>query len=170
MSSATRTVDVLVTIDADYLLAHNDVSKSVSMLVNRDLIDSHASGDGLNGGDELWFDVNVGDNIRWRATTLSRNFDRIAMITAVKQTSKESDGYLGKINIDSPATLSGVVPYIDPKSTNGSGYSSTPVQYTLWPALAVEPGKLSYTITFVLLDRDLKSSQEYSWDPFITVN
>ncbi|TWC13413.1 MULTISPECIES: AidA/PixA family protein [unclassified Pseudomonas] len=168
MSSATRTVDVLVTIDADYLLAHNDVAKSVSMLVNRDLIDSHASGDGLNGGDELWFDVNSGDNIRWRATTLSRNFDRIAMITAVQQTSKVGGDYLGSITIDPPATLPGVVPFIDPNAKGG--YSSTPVQYTLWPALAVNKGKLSYTITFVLLDQNLKSSQEYSWDPFITVN
>ncbi|WP_339488216.1 hypothetical protein [Pseudomonas rhizophila] len=59
MSGATQTIDVLVTIDADYLIAHpGDVGGAVAMLVSRDAVDKQASGNTGEGGDELWIDVN----------------------------------------------------------------------------------------------------------------
>lgn len=170
MSSATQTFDVLVNVDADYLLAHpGNVAGAISMLVTRSAIDSHASGDTGEGGSELWFDVNSGDNIRWRATTLSRNFDRIAVIKSIQSGGSNGGEYPGTMSQPQSYNLPGVVVYLN----NGvpGGLSKTDVVYTLWQSLAQKPGKLWYTITFALYDRDLNQiGSDFNWDPFITVN
>ncbi len=108
MSGATQTIDVLVNVDADYLLAHpKDVGGAIAMLVTRGAVDSHANtnaGEG-EGGNELWFDVNPGDNIRWRATTLSRNFDRIALIKDIEIGDPHQGGdYKGTISKPNSST------------------------------------------------------------------
>ncbi|MBT2293847.1 AidA/PixA family protein [Pseudomonas fluorescens] len=170
MSGSTQTIDVLVAVDADYLIANPNalVANAVSMLVNRGAIDSQASGITADGGYELWIDVNPGDNIRWRATTLSRNFDRVALITGVKQTSLPTQG--GAISTPTPYNITNIpVPYLD----NGAphGIAKTDVTYTFWQAVAESGGKLSYQITFILLDRNLNQVGEpHTWDPYITVN
>ena len=171
MSGATQTIDVLVTVDADYLIATNDVAGSIAMLVNRDKVDSQASGNSLDGGDELWIDVNPGDNIRWRATTLSRNFDRVALITNVQQGNPNQGGtYLGSMSTPISYNIPGIpVPYLDKGAAHG--ISKTDVTYTFWQATAENAGKLWYTITFILLDRNLNQiGTTHTWDPYITVN
>lgn len=171
MSSATQTIDVLVNVDADYLIAHpNDVGGAISMLVTRDAVDPNASGNTGEGGDELWIDVKPGDNIRWRATTLSRNFDRIALIKNVQSGDPHQGGdYKGTMSTPLTYNIPGVVPYLN-KAANG-GISKTDVIYSMWQATAENPGKLWYQITFVLLDRDLNQlGPQHTWDPYITVN
>lgn len=174
MSGATQTIDVLVNIDADYLLAHpNDVGGAIAMLVTRSAVDSHAnitSGEG-EGGNELWFDVKPGDIIRWRATTLSRNFDRIALIKNVVIGDPHQGGdYKGTISTPQTFNIPGIpVPYLD----NGApgGIAKTDVTYTVWQSTALSPGKLWYQIVFVLLDRNLNQiGPNNTWDPYITVN
>jgi len=169
MSSATQTFDVLVNVDADYLLAHpDDVRGSISMLVTRSAIDSHASGDTGEGGNELWFDVNSGDNIRWRATTLSRNFDRIAVIKSIQSGGSNGGDYPGTMSQPQSYNLPGVVAYLN---NVPGGLSKTDVVYTLWQSIAQNPGKLWYTVTFALYDRDLyQIGPDRNWDPYITVN
>jgi hypothetical protein len=171
MSSATQTIDVLVNIDADYLLAHpGDVGGAISMLVTRDAVDSHASGNTGEGGNELWIDVKPGDNIRWRATTLSRNFDRIALIKDVESGDPHQGGdYQGTMTKPITFNVPGVVLYLN-KAAPG-GVSKTDVTYSLWQSTAQNQGKLWYTITFALYDRDLNQiGPNYTWDPYITVN
>ncbi len=171
MSSATNTYDVLVNIDADYLIAHpNDVGGAISMLVTRDAVDPHASGNTGEGGNELWIDVKTGDNIRWRATTLSRNFDRIAQIKNVQPGDPHQGGdYKGTISPPVSFNVPGVVIYLN-KAAPG-GISKTDVTYSLWQATALNPGKLWYTINFALYDRDLNQiGTDHTWDPYITVN
>lgn len=171
MSGVTQTIDVLVNVDADYLLEHpNDVGGAISMLVTRDAIDSQASGNTGEGGNELWFDVKPGDNIRWRATTLSRNFDRIALIKDVESGDPHQGGdYKGTMSKPTSFNIPGVVPYLNKAAVGG--ISKTDVIYTMWQSTALNPGKLWYTITFVLLDRDLNQiGQPHTWDPYITIN
>lgn len=170
MSGSTQTIDVLVAIDADYLVGHpNDlVANAVSMLVNRDAVDSQASGVTSDGGYELWIDAKPGDNIRWRATTLSRNFDRIAMITDIQQTSNVNQG--GSMTPPVTYNIPNIpVPFQDKGAPHG--ISANEVTYSFWQAVAQKEGKLSYTITFILLDRNLNQiGESHTWDPFITVN
>lgn len=172
MSGATQTIDVLVTIDADYLIAHpGDVGGAVAMLVSRDAVDKQASGNTGEGGDELWIDVNPGDNIRWRATTLSRNFDRVALITNVQQGNPHQGGdYPGSMSTPISYNIPNIpVPYLDKGALHG--IAKTDVTYTFWQSTALNAGKLWYTVTFVLLDRNLNQiGPNYSWDPYITVN
>lgn len=173
MSGATQTIDVLVNVDADYLLAHpKDVGGAIAMLVTRGAVDSHANtnaGEG-EGGNELWFDVNPGDNIRWRATTLSRNFDRIALIKDIEIGDPHQGGdYQGTISKPNSFNIPGVVPYLN-KAAPG-GISKTDVMYTMWQSTALSAGKLWYKIYFVLLDRDLNQiGPTNTWDPYVTVN
>ncbi|SDS99856.1 AidA/PixA family protein [Pseudomonas granadensis] len=174
MSGSTQTIDVLIAVDADYLIANPNalVANAVSMLVNRDAIDSQASGIYADGGYELWIDVKPGDNVRWRATTLSRNFDRVALITGIKQTSNPSNDPKETGSISTPTSYNIPhipVPYLEKSAPHGIG--KTDVTYTFWQAVAEDGGKLAYQITFVLLDRDLNQIGEpHTWDPFITVN
>ncbi|WP_085708335.1 MULTISPECIES: AidA/PixA family protein [unclassified Pseudomonas] len=171
MSSATQTIDVLVNIDVDYLLAHpKNVGGAISMLVTRDAVDSHASGDTGEGGSELWIDVRPGDNIRWRATTLSRNFDRIAVIKDIESGDPHQGGdYKGTMTKPIHFNVPGVVLYLN--NAGVGGISKTDVIYTLWQATAQDPGKLWYKITFALYDRDMNQiGSDNTWDPYITVN
>ncbi|WP_194791411.1 AidA/PixA family protein [Pseudomonas sp. UFMG81] len=172
MSGTTQTIDVLITVDADYLQSHpSDVHGAISMISRRDVVDAHASGDSADGGAELWIDANSGDNIRWRATTLSRNFDRIALITKVTQGDPHQGGnYPGSMSTPLSYNIPNIpVPYLD--SGAAHGISKTDVTYTFWQAVAEAPGKLWYKVTFVLLDRNLNQiGPAYTWDPYITVN
>lgn len=171
MSGATQTIDVLVTVDADHLINTGDVPGAIAMLVTRSAIDSHATGNQGEGGNELWIDVNPGDIIRWRATTLSRNFDRVALITDVEQGDKTQGGYYpGAMSKPVSYNIPGIpVPYLD----NGvsRGISKTDVTYTFWQSIALNPGKLWYQATFILLDRNLNQiGPTHTWDPYITVS
>ncbi|MCF1488607.1 inclusion body family protein [Pseudomonas sp. AA27] len=173
MSGTTQTIDVLITVDADYLLSKpQDVAGSIAMVTRRDAIDSQASNDRgeRDGGAELWIDANPGDNIRWRATTLSRNFDRIALITRVVQGDPHQGGnYPGSMSTPISYNVPNIpVPYLDKSAAHG--ISKTDVTYTFWQAVAEAPGKLWYKVGFVLLDRNLNQiGPEYIWDPYITV-
>lgn len=168
-------VDVLLLVNADRLLANpNDVPGAVSLVVSNDLVDKAATGNELNGGNELWFDVKVDDNIRWRATTLSRNFDTTALITNVSQ-GKPINPQDGLIDTPSFKTLYEVpVAYLKGvTSPSQVTVGSTPVTYTEWQTTAEKPGKLWYTITFILLNRDLQqlpvATKSFTWDPYITI-
>jgi hypothetical protein len=169
MSGSTQTIDVLIAVDADYLIANPNalVANAVSMLVNRDAIDSQASGITADGGYELWIDLNPGDIVRWRATTLSRNFDRVAIITGINQSMDSTQG--GSISAPAPLNIKNIpVPYLEDGQTQA--FAKTDVTYTVWQAVAESEGKLAYQIKFVLLDRSLKQIGEtHTWDPYITV-
>ncbi|AZF22330.1 AidA/PixA family protein [Pseudomonas sp. R3-52-08] len=169
MSGSTQTIDVLIAIDADYLIANPNalVANAVSMLVNRDAIDSQASGITADGGYELWIDLNPGDIVRWRATTLSRNFDRVAIIIGINQSKDSTQG--GSISAPTPINVKNIpVPYLEDGQTQA--FAKTDVTYTVWQAVAESEGKLAYQIKFVLLDRSLKQIGEtHTWDPYITV-
>ena len=170
MSASTNTVDVLLIVDADRLLGGAAVKDSVSLVVQRSLVDPNAdTQDEQDGGDELWFDVKKGDNIRWRGTTLSRNFDKSVVITSV-YAGNQPQGNTGGISPPQTLKFTGVpVAYltqVDPPT-----FGSTPSTVTLWQATATDVGKLWYLIEFYLLDQDAQpiNKTPYSWDPFITV-
>ncbi|WP_175650707.1 AidA/PixA family protein [Pseudomonas sp. Marseille-P9899] len=169
MSGTTQTVDVLLLVNADRLIANpNDVLGSVSLVVSTDLVDKAATGNQLDGGNELWFDVKRNDNIRWRATTLSRNFDTTALITKVAQ-GRAQPGYDGAISTPGFLTVEGVpVAYL--VSNNPISVDGNTVTNTEWQATATKVGKIWYTIEFVLLDQELKQiGGTHTWDPYITI-
>ncbi|MFD2641960.1 AidA/PixA family protein [Pseudomonas japonica] len=171
MSGTTNTIDVLLIVDADNLLSTGDVAGSVSLLVQRNLVDPNATGNQQDGGNELWFDVKRGDNVRWRATTLSRNFDTTALITDVIQGDPNQGGhYDGQISTPSYLPFYDVpVAYLE--GTNPLKVGSNAVTVTVWQATAEKPGKLWYQIQFSLLNQETQQvGGPYIWDPYITVN
>lgn len=161
MSGATQTIDILVTVDADYLIAHpHDVQGSIAMLVNHDSVGND------DGGAELKVNVKEGDIIRWRATSLSRNFDRIALITSVVGQSVQDS--TGTIDPPRPLNFSPIpVPYLEKDKKT---IAKTDVTYTLWQSTALTAGDVWYTLEFVLLDRHLKQTGPFNWDPFIHIS
>ena len=172
MSGTTKTVDVLLIVNADRLIANpGDVAGSVSLVVSNDLVDKAATGNQLEGGNELWFDVNRNDNIRWRATTLSRNFDTTALITNVTQGPNNKPEYQGIISQPTFLTEYDVpVAYLI-KQGNPPQTGATKVTLTEWQATAEKDGKLWYTIEFILLDQESRQiGGTHTWDPYITIN
>ncbi|WP_347904962.1 AidA/PixA family protein [Pseudomonas purpurea] len=171
MSGATQVIDVLLTVDADYLINNPNgrVENAIAMVTRRASIDPHASGDTGDGGANLWIDVKAGDIIRWSATTLSRNFDRSALITQMRESSI-STNFPGSMSDPVHFNIPNIpVPYLDYSTPRG--ISKTDATYTLWQSTAKNPGKLWYAFTFVLLDRGLNQiGPSYTWDPYITVN
>lgn len=169
MSGTTQTVDVLLLVNADHLIANpSDVPGAVSLVVSDDLVDKAATGNELDGGNELWFDVKRNDNIRWRATTLSRNFDTTALITKVTQ-GRSQPGYDGAISDPTFITVyDAPVAYL--AGINPIKVAGNKVIYTEWQATAEKPGKIWYTIEFVLLNQELQQiGGTHSWDPYITI-
>ncbi|MHA6195577.1 AidA/PixA family protein [Pseudomonas wadenswilerensis] len=168
MSGTTNTIDVLLLVDADNLISTGNVEDSVSLVVQRKLVDQNAKDNQQDGGNELWFDVKNGDNVRWRATTLSRNFDTTALISNIVRGDNNSGQYGGALSQPIPLTFDDVpVAYLkDQKPTFGS----TATTVSVWQATAETPGKLFYRIQFYLLDRETKVvGGPYIWDPYITI-
>lgn len=176
MSGTTNTIDVLLVVDADYLLANpptaDTVSKSVFLLAQRSHVDQSPGAQGLkyqDGGNELWIDVKKDDVIRWRATTLSRNADISAVISNVSQGSPAQDetGVLSDPILITPAEM--LVPYM--KAQNDTNFGTTEAKVSYWQANANYPGKLNYQIEFYLLNSAGQNInlRAYSWDPYITI-
>lgn len=171
MSATTNTVDVLLIVDADLLRQTNNVEKSVSLVTQRSQVDPNATDPTeQDGGYELWIDVKKGDNIRWRATTLSRNFDTSAVITNVYKGNPQN-GNTGDI---APPELQNYpevrVPFVQ-SAGNPPTFGYSPATVTFWQTNARKEGKVWYVIEFYLLDQQAKplNSSPYSWDPYITV-
>ncbi len=173
MSEATHTIDVLLVVDADFLLAGGSVANAVFLLAQRSQVDQSPDAQGpayQDGGNELWIDVKKNDIIRWRATTLSRNADISAVISNVYpgNPAPGEKGQLSNIELVTPSEM--LVPYMtEPGNTQ---FRTTEVIVSYWQANAAIPGKLSYRIDFYLLDSAGKNlnQQPFSWDPFITIN
>ncbi|MDR0280116.1 MAG: inclusion body family protein [Paucimonas sp.] len=162
-------IDVLLLVDADNLISTGNVENSVSLVVPRNLIDPNASNNELDGGSELWFDVKNGDIVRWRATTLSRNFDTTALISNIIRGDNRNGKYGGVLSPPSFLTFTDVpVAYLKDQTPS---FGSTATTVSVWQATASAPGKLFYKIEFYLLDRESKVvGGPYSWDPYITIN
>jgi len=172
MSGTTNTIDVLLVVDADYLLKTGNTSNAVFLLAQRSQVDPNAAGQGpayQDGGNELWIDVKKNDIIRWRATTLSRNADISAVISSVYQgnPAQNETGKLSNIELVTPSEM--LVPYMKEQGNTQFGYTEVTVSY--WQANAAIPGKLNYQIEFYLLDSTGKNLNQnpFSWDPFITI-
>jgi len=169
MSGTSNVIDVLLLVDADHLVSTGNVVDSVSLFVQRGLVDPHATGNQQEGGDELWFDIKKGDIVRWRATTLSRNFDTTALISNIVLGANDSD-YKGVLSPPEYLTFQDVpVAYL--KNNDPVDFGSTASTVTVWQAAAEAPGKLWYKIQFYLLDQETRVvGGPYIWDPYITIN
>lgn len=170
MSGTTNTIDVLLLVDADNLISTRDVEGSVSLVVQHSLVDPNATNNEQDGGSELWFDVKRGDIVRWRATSLSRNFDTTALISDIVLGDNSSGHYGGVLSTPDYLTFTDVpVAYL--QGTNPLKVGSTATTVTLWQATAESPGKLFYKIQFYLLDQETNIvGGPYIWDPYITIN
>ena len=174
-------VDVLLVVDADQIIdgvggtQQSRVPGAVYLVAQRKLVDGSASGDQQDGGNELWIDVKKGDVIRWRATTVSRNFDRSTVISRVYKGNKQTAN-AGDISDPELHWFEDVlVPYVKKGSnvSNPPNIGTTSTTVSLWQADAEKPGadKIWYMIDFYVLDSQGNIiSERLNWDPFITVN
>jgi hypothetical protein len=173
MSGTTNTIDVLLIVDADFLLANpTRVGDAVFLLAQRSQVDQSPEAQGpayQDGGYELWIDVKKNDIIRWRATTLSRNADISAVISSVfvGAPAPGETGNLSNIDLVTPSEM--LVPYM--KGPGNTEFGTTEVTVSYWQANAAIPGKLSYRIEFYLLNSagENINLHPFSWDPFITI-
>ena len=176
MADTNSNIDVLVAIDSDTILSvygNGGSSPSSPKPVDNSYIymivaqDDALSG---NAGGELNISASNGDNIRWRETTLSMNFNTSVVFAefSTQQTSL----------ITSPELVGGFPPdgdvetELEPQPVQGTppwSAKETSTPYHFWQATAESPGTVTYHWVFQIFNSDGTSAGYYSWDPFITI-
>lgn len=189
------TMDILVAIDTDTIL--NSVGKSFNGKVFSlssdptkpsqlyDYVDSFGRLDqsviymtaprsnvigNSQGSSELNVQVNLGDSIRWRSTSLSKGLDHAVVLYQYSQT--DGSGLIGHRDQKGPEpspVYGSPLPII-----NFENYSSTPtkqdVENYFWQGEAQKTGNIRYSWAFMIVDSKNKVIGYCSWDPYITIN
>ena len=175
------TIDILCAIDAEDILSQypNPSQNSGSPTgVSANLIymivqqGSAISG---NGQGELNISANIGDNIRWRETSLSLNFEYSVQFYNFSSSSQDlitlppvlvggvnNDGTLAEVQEAMPKHVSGAPPWL-PTSVN-----NTPYHY--WQSTAQEAGNETYHWQFLIADSNGNVQGYFQWDPYITIS
>jgi hypothetical protein len=122
------------------------------------------------GGSELNVQMNLGDSIRWRATSLSKGLDHAVVLYQYTQT--DGNGRIGHLDQNGPEpspVYGSPLPII-----NFDNYSSTPkkqdVENYFWQGEAQIKGNIRYSWAFMIVDSQNKVLGYCSWDPYITIN
>lgn len=168
----SQTIDILCAIDVDDLPQLSQdrnkptpgLNKFVYMIVN----DANAiSG---QGGAELNISAVIGDNVRWRSTSLDGNFEYSVVFynfTSNKGTLLSAPLLLGGIIDGAPDTIQETLPVEGPMPW---GTAVAPTPYFYYQSTVEKQGKVTYQWWFQVNRTSDGSLIGYGmWDPFITI-
>lgn len=116
------------------------------------------------GGGELNLKVRVGDNIRWRETSLTAGSDQQILLYKFVSTDPNHQLMTDPVPIVTYPT----VPFPDPN--NPSKPKPTQITDFFWQATVRAQGSITYHFQFMVTDRDCHVLGYYQWDPFITIS
>ncbi|WP_409284843.1 AidA/PixA family protein [Pseudomonas protegens] len=184
-------VDILITIDVDTILesaeqglfklsqdastpsqlyniydGNNRLSDLVVYMVVR-----RSNADGADGGSELAVNLRQGDQLRWRATSLSKGLYYSVIIYQYTQThpplSEDPNPYL--TNVVPTVLPSTPLPIINRDNPAGQPIPQN-VKTFYWQADATRVcTRVTYTWSFMIVDRDNKVLGYCSWDPYFSI-
>ncbi|NBF06527.1 hypothetical protein GV819_30065 [Pseudomonas sp. Fl5BN2] len=135
----------------------------IHMISNADIVGAS------QGTAELSINVQSGDVIRWRSTSLSKGLDKAVLLYQYSQT--DGPGSIGP-NSDGPApsdVYNSPLPLINTKNHAGTPQKQS-VENFYWQGNAERPGKIRYSWAFMIVDSSNKVLGYCSWDPYIYVN
>ncbi len=167
------TIDVLCAIDTEDLPAlsqdPNNPTQGLNQFVYMIVNDANAiSG---QAGSELNISANIGDNVRWRGTSLSSNF--VQSVVFYNFTSEggnllSSPILLGGVSGGTPFTINEAMPVQGnmPWST-----TNVSVPYAYYQSTIEATGKITYQWWFQVNNTSNGALVGYGmWDPFITIS
>lgn len=166
MSSATQTPDILMAFDAEAIIAKGTGTPDSPIYAGTEniyMITRKGNVVSGNAGGELRIQVAVGDNIRWRSTSLSGNFDYDVLLYKFESTDPNND------LMSEPTSMSGTIHEPVPNKHDPLHPTSQLVTNYYWQAVTEQTGSITYHFHFMITDRNGKVLGYYMWDPFITI-
>jgi hypothetical protein len=167
-------IDILCAIDAGELPTLSQDSNNPTGGLNNYVYMIVKSADAISGqaGPELNISANIGDNVRWRATSLDSNFG----LSVVFYNFTASQGgnllssptLLGGVNNGTPYTVNEMMPVQGnmPWST-----TNVAVPYDFYQSTVEGTGSVTYQWSFKVNKTNNGSLVGYGiWDPFITIS
>ena len=168
-------IDILIAIDTDDLpQLSQDINNPTSGLNNFVYMivkDSSAVSD--QDGPELTISANIGDNVRWRAESLSNNFEYSVMLynfqaTQDSETLLSTPTLVGGVKNDHPYTINEIMGIQGPLPISGTNIS-TP--YSFMQSTVEATGNVTYQWMFQVNKTNDGSLVGYGiWDPFIKIS
>ncbi|WP_347900701.1 AidA/PixA family protein [Pseudomonas purpurea] len=167
--------DVLIAIDTDTILRHfnHDISQDhnyptrIAPRFAEDVIHmvSNSKDTSNQGSANITSTLELGDVIRWRATTLSKDFENSVILYNYSQL--YSDG--GEISPVRIISIQGApMPVINKQSPWATPIKQEVNTY-LWAATAENRGHITYTWSFMIVDKHNQVVGYCSWDPYMTI-
>lgn len=166
-------IDILCAIDAAELPTlsqdRNNPTGGLNQWVYMIVKDANAiSG---QAGPELNISANIGDNVRWRATSLDSNFDLTVVFynfTAQGGNLLTSPQLIGGVNGGTPVTINQMMPVQGNMPWNTT---SVAVPYDYYQSTVESVGSVTYQWSFQVNNTSNGSLVGYGiWDPFITIS
>jgi hypothetical protein len=161
------TTDVLITIDARTILARygKNTSSTSPTPISRDLIHldvQQSQAISAPGSIDLAIAASPGDDIRWRETTLSMNYEYSGILyDFVIQSGAEL------ISRPQPFTFSRAEPLPNPNDPLNP--TTQQVKSYVWQSTVLATGSVTYTFRFMILDNKGAKQGFYTWDPSIII-
>lgn len=175
------TINVLVGIDCETIIANytggTESSPTAVSNSNFYMIVNQANALSGQAGGELNVAGNIGDNLRWRAESLSLNFDYDAVFVQFVQTGGGSDLMtLPPQLIGGAKSGGGAFTKNAPLPLNSTGggdvFSTENVDqpYYFYQSTLESTGKVTYHWVVQIFDSSGNSLGYFQWDPYITIS
>jgi hypothetical protein len=173
MASTDPFIDILTVIDTESLMRDYgsspgsmasptclgaNATKYVYMLVKR------SEANNTEAQYELSVAAKTGDNIRWRACSLTMNTDLSTLL--YKMNVSEGSG-----NITAPAANEASIKIPTPVISGNqvTSYGTEPYVDFYFQATARSVGRVTYQLYFILSDNQGNPKGYYYWDPYLTI-
>lgn len=162
------TADVMITIDSETIVTTygRNTNSANPPLINPNYIYMVVAQKNVingQGGGELSLRVRVGDNIRWRESSLSGGTEQQVLMYQFVSTDPSNQ----LISNPEPLVTHPTVPMPDPN--NPTRPTPTEITDNFWQCTAKNRGSVTYHFKFMVTDRDCNVLGYYQWDPFITI-
>lgn len=160
-------IDILMAVDADTIVSRYGAGTAATPAsIDESMIYLIVRGDqGMfgQGTGELKVAARTLDTLRWRETSLTLN----ATYSAILYLYQVKGGQTDILSTPEPVVAEVNTPLPNPGDLLHP--STQTVNNYFWTAQAVAPGEVTYTFSFMIVDRDNVVQGYYSWDPFIQV-
>jgi len=160
-------IDILMAVDAETIVksysagtptSPTSIDESMVYLIIRK--ENGVFGEGTG---ELKVTARIMDTLRWREATLTLNATYSAILYQYQAVGGEKD------ILSTPVSVVAEVKTPLPNPGDLLHPSTQTVNSYFWTAQAIAQGEVTYSFSFMIVDRDNVVQGYYSWDPFIQV-
>ncbi|SDZ51470.1 AidA/PixA family protein [Pseudomonas sp. NFIX28] len=174
-------VDVLTVVDVDTIIQHYSEKGRPDISTNRKqptmlsyelaqktihMLAKFSNGLQHQGTGNLYLPVSAGDVIRWRATDISKNLGNAVILDRFKILASNPQGIIDHPRLQ-PVTDN--VSSLNPSNPDGPPIPQM-ITTNAWEATAGARGTVTYTWSFIIVDRHNKVIGCCEWDPTLNID